>query len=89
MIQMKYWLTAEPIGNTSEPLWMIYSEDAIIAEYYETWQRQARAYNKAHGYDANKDISRNNCIQDWIVIHWATPATPESLFKIIQASNDE
>ena len=82
---MRHWLFAEPVGDTSEPVWMVYSEDAIVAEYWETWERQGMAYNKAHGHDIYKDISRSNCIQDWVVVHWAVEATPENLLKIISA----
>lgn len=82
---MRHWLFAEPVGTTNEPVWMVYSDEAIIAEYWDAWHRQGIAYNKAHGLDVNKNISAHNCIQDWVVVRWAVEATPENLLKIISA----
>lgn len=84
---MTHWLIAEPAGGGAEPVWKIYSEDAIIAEYYDTWQRHGEAYNKAHGLDKYTNITARRCIDDWVIIHWAVRATPETLLKIIQAPN--
>lgn len=86
---MNYWLFAEPVGNTSEPVWMIYSDDAIIAEYWETWKRQGEAYNLDKFLDPSTGITKARCIEDWTTTHWAVPATPESLHKIIQAPKGE
>lgn len=86
---MKHYLIAEPIGDTSQPVWKIYSEEAIIAEYYETWQRQGEAYNKAHGIAKYTGITASRCIDDWLVVHWAIEATPEALLKIIQAPKQQ
>lgn len=80
---MKYYLIAEPIGNTSQPVWKIYSEEAIIAEYWEHWQRQGEAYNRAHGLSKYTGITTSRCIDDWLVINWAIEATADSLLKII------
>jgi hypothetical protein len=82
---MKYYLIAEPVGDTTEPVWKIYSEDAIIAEYWDTWQRQGDAYNKANGFAKYTGITAGRCIEDWLVIHWAVEATHENLLKIISA----
>jgi hypothetical protein len=82
---MKYWLYCEPVGATSEPVWMIYSEEAIIAEYWEAWERQGIAYNKAHGLAQFTGITARRCIEDWTIVRWAVPATPETLQKIISA----
>jgi hypothetical protein len=82
---MNYWLIAEPVGDTCEPVWMIYSDDAIIAEYWNTWERQGTAYNKANNLPRYTGISASRCIDDWVVVHWAVPATAETLQKIISA----
>jgi len=86
---MQHFLITEPIGNTSQPVWKIYSEEAIIAEYWETWQRQGEAYNRAHGLSKYTGITTTRCIEDWIVINWAVEATPNELLKIIQAPNPQ
>ena len=82
---MNYWLFAEPAGESSEPVWMIYSDDAILATYWETWKTQGIAYNKRHGLEEHNGISPPRCIDDWVTIHWAVPATPENLLNIISA----
>lgn len=82
---MTHWLFAEPAGESSEPIWMIYSDDAILATYWETWKAQGIAYNKAHGLEEHNGISPLRCIDDWITVHWAVPATPENLLNIISA----
>ena len=79
------WLYAEPAGKSSEPIWMIYSDDAILAEYWETWMQQGRAYNREHGLEEHNGISPLRCIDDWVTIHWAVPATAENLLNIISA----
>ncbi len=86
---MTYWLIAEPIGCGSEPVWKIYSEQAILEEYWVYWERQGRAYNKANGLDSLEGIITKRCIEDWIVIHWAVQATPETLLRIISAPKGE
>lgn len=82
---MRYWLFAEPVGESSEAIWMIYSDDAILAEYWPTWMQQGMAYNLANGLDEGNGISPLRCIDDWVVVHWAVPATPENLMNIISA----
>lgn len=82
---MSHWLFAQPAGEGSEPVWMIYSDDAILAEYWETWMRQGISYNIRQGYDEHRGISPLNCIADWVTTHWAVPATAENLLNIISA----
>jgi hypothetical protein len=82
---MNHWLVVEPVGESSEALWMIYSDDAVLAEYWETWMRQGMAYNTKHGLDEGTGINPLRCIDDWVTVRWAIPATPESLINIISA----
>ena len=85
---MRYWLFAEPAGKSSEPVWMIYSDEAIIAEYWEYWEGRMSAYNNAHGLSKYENVSVSNCIRDWVSTHWAVEATPEALLRIISAPKD-
>lgn len=82
---MSHWLFAEPVGDSSETVWMIYSEEAILAEHWESWKRQGEAWNLDRFLDPSTGITKARCIQDWTVTHWAVPATPENLLKIISA----
>jgi len=82
---MRHWLFAEPAGDSSEPIWMIYSDDAILAEYWQTWMTQGMKHNRENGLDEGTGVNPIRCIDDWVVIHWAVPATPENLLNIISA----
>lgn len=82
---MNYWIYAEPVGTSSIPVWKIYSEEAIVAEYWTYWEARMDAYNVAHGLPKYTNISVSNCIQDWVSTNWAFLATPEYLQRIIEA----
>jgi hypothetical protein len=80
---MKHWIYVEPARGSSEPIWTIMSEDAVIAEYWSSWEKRMKANNKSEGLPEFANITRGNCIYDWVVTHWAIEATPESLLRII------
>ena len=82
---MRYWLLAEPVGKSNEPVWKIYSDDSILAEYWEQWMQRGMAYNREHGFDEGTGINPLRCIDDWVVVHWAVEATHENLLNIISA----
>lgn len=82
---MRHWLFAEPVGESSEAVWMIYSDDAVLAEYWDTWMRHGMKYNLEHGLDEGSGINPMRCIDDWVMVHWAVLATPENLVNIISA----
>lgn len=86
---MRYWLFAEPVGSSSEPVWMIYSDDAILAEYWNHWSSKIIQANQAHGLPEGTNLSPLKCIDDWVTTRWAVPATPESLINIISAPKPE
>lgn len=76
---MRYWMYCEPVGESSEAVWHVWSDQAILADY---WTRWCKLMHKA-GHDSQ--ISENNYIIDWATTNWAIPATPENLLKIISA----
>lgn len=43
------------------------SEEMIIDEYFPSWVKLMIKANKEHL------INHKNCIDDWVVIHWAEP----------------
>lgn len=45
------------------------TEEEILSTYYPWWAEQMRKVGKAHL------ISPESCIDDWVVVHWAS-ATP-------------
>lgn len=61
---MKYWTIAFP-GEHGQHVQETWSEEQIVKSYYSYWaQKMIMA-----GLDA--DISRERCIDDWTVVHWA------------------
>lgn len=63
---MTNWKFYEPEGEQAEwTLEIVYDEDRIIAEYYEYWSHMMRTKDMEHM------ISRENCIEDWVIINWA------------------
>mgnify|MGYP006870546700 CR=1 FL=1 len=84
---MRFWLIAEPIGKSSEPVWKVYSDNAILAEYWDYWRRKMTDYNTIHNIPEGTAVTHTNCIDDWTVVNWAVPATPEALLNILSAPN--
>lgn len=82
---MKHWLYVEPVGESVEPVWMVYSNDAILAEYWDRWSKHVMAINTEKGIDPGTGVSPLRCIDDWVTIHWAVEATPENLLNILSA----
>jgi len=75
---MKYWIYAEPVtAFSSEPVWQILSDKAIIASYFDYWSGKMKGAHKEHL------ITYEDCILDWVATHWAVEATPETLLRII------
>lgn len=69
----------EPVGETAEAVWHVWSDAAILADYWTRWCNLMRVAGR------ESQISENNCITDWAATHWATPATPENLQRIVSA----
>ena len=61
---MKYWTIAFP-GEFGQHVVETWSEDQIIKSYYSYWS-QKMIMNVP-----NADLSREKCIDDWCVVHWA------------------
>lgn len=61
---MKYYTIAYP-GEFGQHVQETFSEDQIIQSYYKYW------YSRMVQANRHDMISRENCIDDWIVVHWA------------------
>lgn len=86
---MRHWLIVYPAGDSSEAIWSIYTDDAILAEYWETWLGNMRVYNQRRNLDEHTGCNPLRCIDDWVTINWAQPATPETLLQILTAPKPE
>lgn len=61
---MKYYTIVYP-GEFGQLVKETFSEDQIIRSYYKYW------YGKMVQANKHEFISREQCIGDWIVVHWA------------------
>ncbi len=60
---MKYYTIAFS-GDCGQHIEETWSEDQIIKSYYTYWSQKMIENVK------QADISRENCIADWVVVHW-------------------
>lgn len=62
------WAYIEPASQGDHrPIEYILSEDEILRQYYPIWRDSMIAIGKVD------QISEENCIEDWVVTHWAYP----------------
>lgn len=61
---MKTYRYEEP-GPHGEIIQVIINEDQIIAKYWNYWCDRMKEAGK------EKEISRQSCIDDFVIIHWA------------------
>ncbi len=71
---MKYYTYITP-DDDNRPIYHTYSEDDIIKEYWPYWYgKMCEKYGK---HLVDKDYSYKECIEDWIIVHWAWESTNE------------
>jgi hypothetical protein len=61
---MKYWTIVFP-GEFGQHVQETWSEEQIIKSYYSYWAQKMIIAGRGD------DISRDRCIDDWTVVHWA------------------
>lgn len=65
---MRYWTIAYPDRDGTDVIETL-SEDEILKEYWDYWYgRMCEKFGKEY-VDAN--YSKQDCIDDWTVVHWA------------------
>jgi len=69
---MKYWSMSYPDENDNDVVETL-SEDEIIAQYYPYWS--GRMIEKYGQEEFDKIWSKKECIEDWVVVHWAWEST--------------
>jgi hypothetical protein len=62
---MKYYEISYPDENNNDII-EILTEQEIIDQYYTYWS------TKMIQNVPNPDLSRERCIEDWCIVHWAT-----------------
>lgn len=65
---MKYYCYND-FDENNNPVIRVMSEEEIIARYWDTWYNgMCKKFSKEI---VDKEYSKQDCIDDWIVIHWA------------------
>lgn len=65
---MNSWFYVEPTSETDmTPHTVTLTENEILASYYPWWARRMMDAGHVRG------IFPLACIEDWVVVHWATP----------------
>ena len=64
---VKYYSYVEPVDDEMNPVFIVMSEKEILDEYYDYWCERMRSVGK------ESEISKESCIYDWCVVHWAIP----------------
>lgn len=62
----RLWAYLEP-GPDEEPRKLVYSEQEILATYWDYWVSQMLRVHKL------PMVTEANCIEDWVVLNWAWP----------------
>jgi hypothetical protein len=62
---MKSYEIAYPDENDNDVVEVL-TEDEIIAQYYTYWSTKMKEIGK------ETEATRERCIEDWCVVHWAT-----------------
>ena len=61
---MKYWTICYP-GEYGQNVQETFSEEQIIKSYFVYWA------SKVIECGRGDEVTRERCIDDWIVVHWA------------------
>jgi hypothetical protein len=67
---MRYWTTVTPRPETGEPVYETFSEKEILSQYWDYWSAKMIAKYGQEQFD--KGWSREECIEDWVTVNWAT-----------------
>lgn len=73
---MRHWMVTEPVnGNSNEPVHTIYTDEAVIAEYWQYYSQQMKR--------VGKEPTREDCIMSWATVNWAVELTPKIMEDFI------
>lgn len=67
---MKFWTIVYPdVTESGQEYdhWETLSEQEILDQYYDYWSSKMIL----PWFNGNEDISKEKCIEDWCIVHWA------------------
>jgi hypothetical protein len=71
----KYVEPKDPQAEDWTPVEIVVSSAQILKTYYEYWAVRMRQKYQDRPHEAEAYINPTNCIDDWVVINWATEIT--------------
>jgi hypothetical protein len=76
---MPNWKFYEPADEKAKnTLMSVYSEKMIIDEYFPWWSQKMKSLGR------EERISHQNCIDDFVTIHWAMPTVEPPGVRLIK-----
>lgn len=60
---------------------IVFSEEDILAHYWGYWRNQMEEIKEKYPDKDIGELTKKNCIWDWVVINWAWESTPEEIEK--------
>ena len=78
---MKFWTIVYPVDEHLNYKIDAYSEEDIITEYWTYWWGRMIEIGKVDL------ITKENCIDDWVVVNWANEITEEEYNNIKEKNN--
>lgn len=66
---MKYWTYVELGDDGVSPVYETLSDQEILDRYWDYWYgRMCEKFGKDH---VDATYTKQDCIDDWVVVHWA------------------
>ena len=80
----KYYWYIHPTGLSDEPHHHIISEEGILHEYYESWQKgMIRKMGVEKFSKIPQEEKKRMCLEDYKTINWASEITKENIIEYI------
>jgi len=75
---MRYWTIVTPADTKScTPIYETLSETEILEQYWDYWS--SRMIAKYGEDEFHRTWSKQDCIDDWCIIHWAWESNDSEL----------
>lgn len=66
---MRYFTFVQPVNDAGDPEHVTMSEEEIRKEYYPYWYgKMCQKYEQSY---VDQHYSFEDCLEDWITVHWA------------------
>jgi hypothetical protein len=70
---MRYWSIGYPDEDGNDVVETL-SEDEVLEQYWAHWYgKMCQKFGKEH---VDTNYTKQDCIDDWVIVHWAWESTP-------------